>query len=176
MITNTDEIQKIIAGMERQIASNTEFIDVLSVFRNVALEFNGKVLNKRYTDEINANLPMLFSSCHCKFNQYGKTYEFVVYQRERIAEHDYKYFTFKVADCFTETESGKHRIKADAFSERCQQIREEIIAENVRIREDIDSVWQMLRDARELKRVYKEFDSKYSYSLKDKFKCNYRLH
>lgn len=175
MITSTDEIQKIIAGMERQIASNAEFIDVLSVFRNVALEFNGKVFNKRYTDEINANLPMLFSSCHCKFNQYGKSYKFVVYQRERIAEHGYKYFTFKIADCFTETESGKHRIKADAFSERCQQIREEIIAENVRIREDIDNVWQMLRDARELEQKYKEFDSKYSYSLKEKFRCNYRL-
>lgn len=176
MITSTDEIQKIIAGMERQITTNTEHIDVLSVFRSVALQFNSKVFNKRFTDEINANLPMLYSSCYCKFNQYGNSYEFVVYQRERISDNYCKYFTFKLAECFIETDSGKHRVNADAFSDRCQQIREEIIAENIRIREDIDKVWQILKDARELEQKYKEFDSKYSYSLKDKFKCNYRLH
>ena len=175
MITSTEEIQKLIEGMEKQIKANSEYIDVLSVFKDTALSFNGKVINKRFTDEINANLPMWFSSCYCSFNQYGKSYQYTVYQRDHYSENYTKCFSFPLADCFTVTDSGKHRIKADAFSDRCQQIRQAIIEENAKIRNDIDSVWQMLRDAQELMAHFREYDSKYNYGLKLRFKCAFSI-
>lgn len=175
MIIKPEEIQNIIDGMEHNIQANTEYIELLSVFKAISLAFDNKVFNKRFVDAINAQLPLIYSFCSHSFNQYGQSHQFTIYQRDRFSDNYSKTYTFKLADCFEATDSGKHRIKAAAFVEACQQMRQEIIAENIRIRAEIDTVYQMLADAQALYNQAQTFEKKYSYSLKEKFRCNYHL-
>lgn len=172
---NQEEIQQIIAEIETEISNNSIFINVLVAFVETAKTFDGKVLNCRFTNALNAA-----TNENIRVYDYKPTYrndgvQFPVYiQRSQYCEYNNKYFLF-AGDCFTLTESGKMRINAKEFSDRCAEIRNEIIAENTILRRDISNVYQMLADAENLKRQVKEYQEKYSYRITNKFKVAYRL-
>ena len=84
-------------------------------------------------------------------------------------------FRFAIKECFTETESGKLRIKAKAFRDSLKKQRDIIVSENAATREDIDKAYSMLADAAELVRLFDEYRNKYSYQMLEDFKVNYWL-
>lgn len=175
MITNTENIQSIIAGMEKAIKANTEYIAILANIKAAAEEYDGKVINKRFVDLINKHLPEGFRLYDYKQSYYATDYDFTIYQSNRNSENYSNNYRFPISSCFTVTDSGKHRVKASGFVEQCQAIRADLISKNIAIREEIDQVYQMLADAQALYEHAKQFENKYSFSLKDKFKCNYFL-
>lgn len=175
MIMDPETIQSIIAGMENTIKANTEYINLLANIKAAAKEYDNKIINKRFTDLINKHLPDSFKLYDYKLSYYCKDYDFTIYQRDRYSDNYSKTYRFPIDKCFTTTENGKHRVKASGFDEHCHVIRTDLINENIKIRDEINQVYQMLADAQELYNHAKQYESKYSYSLKDKFKCNYFL-
>lgn len=168
-----EEIQTAFSKMEHDISINTQFINSLMAFISVSEQFNNKVLNKRFTDALREALKDNFNVYDFKYSYKKDAVDFPVYIKGIY--NTSHYFRFPIDKCFTETESGKLRITAKGFREQCQEIREKLIHENMRIRSDIEIAYQMLSDAQELKKKADEYYNKYSYSLKERFKCNYTL-
>ena len=175
MFTRQEDIQEEINSMEKEITANVRFISALMTFRNVSKEFDGKVLNKRFTEELSNSACDSVRILSFKYSYNKDAVDFPVHLKERFSNNCSKYFRFPIDKCFTVTESGKLRINAKGFSERCLEIRNDLVNENAITRSEIDSVYQMLADAQELEKQADEFNKKYSYRLKDRFKCNYRL-
>lgn len=168
-----EEIQKAFDKMEHDISINTQFINSLMAFISVSEQFNNKVLNKCFTDALKDTLKENFNVYDFKYSYKKDALDFPVYIKGIHGTSHY--FRFPIDKCFTETESGKLRISSKGFREQCQIIRENLTAENARIRSEIEIVYQMLADAQELKKKADEYYNKYSYSLKERFKCNYTL-
>lgn len=173
MLTKPEEIKNILESMEKEIKANAEYIDLLFCFKKASAEYDGKVLNKRFTDVLKKHLPANFITYDLR--ELPQSIQFTVYQKERTSENYSKSYNFPIESCFTRTESGKLRVKASGFSERCVEIRNELIQQNIKIRADIDNVYPMLAEADALYKQAQAFESKYNYSLKAKFKCNYYL-
>ena len=175
MFTRQEDIQEEINSMEKEITANVRFISALMTFRNISKEFDGKVLNKRFTEELSNSACDSVRIFSFKYSYNKDAVDFPVYLKERFCNNYCKYFRFPIDKCFIVTDSGKLRINAKGFSERCLEIRNDLVNENSITRSEIDSVYQMLADAQELEKQADEFNKKYSYRLKYRFKCNYRL-
>ncbi len=165
-----EEIQKIIDSMEHEIAINTEFMTAVVALKKVAQDFDGRMFNKRFTDALQDVVKPLKVF---NYKKYSDAVEIVIYRpTSSYNELNTKHFRFSFADCFT---GDKLRVSAVGFSDRCTEIRNNLVESNSNIRRDIDSVYQMLQDAEDLKKRAEEYDNKYSYNLKSRFGCCYRL-
>ena len=168
-----EEIQIAFGKMEHDISINTQFINSLMSFISVSEQFNNKILNKRFTDALKEALKDIFNVYDFKYSYKKDAVDFPVYIKG-IYNNPY-YFRFPIDKCFTETESGKLRINSKGFREQCQVIREILTSKNAIIRSEIEIAYQMMADAQELKKMADNYYNKYSYSLKERFKCNYTL-
>lgn len=170
---SSKQIQQSFDNMERDIANNTMFINSLMAFIRVSEQFNNKVLNKRFTDALRDALKTDFNVYDFRYSYKKDAVDFPVYIKN--ISNSSKYFRFPIEKCFIETDTGKLRINTKGFREQCQIIRGNLTTENARIRAEIEIVYQMLADAQELKIMADNYYTKYSYSLKERFKCNYTL-
>ena len=143
MITNPEEIQSIIDSMESEISANEVYISALITFSDCARAFDGKVINKRFTNALKESMNNQLTVYDFKYTYRNDGIDFPVYQRNRYSDNYSKYFRFPVDKCFKETDSGKLRINAKGFSERCSDIRQDLANSNAIIRSEIDSVYQM---------------------------------
>ena len=163
-----NEIQAGIDGLEAQIITNSAFISLIPAFIEVAGTFDSKVLNKRFIDALK-------TTTGANVYSYQESYSKDAIDINIYLRNVHKTFRFAKNDCFSLTDSGKLRIDAEEFKKRLQAIREGLINENAQIRAEIDTVYQMLADAQELKAKVDEYQKKYSYRLMNQFKCNYHL-
>jgi hypothetical protein len=165
-----NEIQAGINALEAQIITNSAFISLIPAFIETAGTFDSKVLNKRFIGALNEAVGDK-ANIYSYQESYSKdAIDFNIYLRGV-----HKTFRFAKNTCFSLTDSGKLRIDAEGFKKRLQEIREGLISENAHIRAEIDTVYQMLADAQELKAKVDEYQKKYSFRLMNQFKCNYHL-
>lgn len=169
------QIQSGFNSLEDNITSNTAFINAIPAIIATAVHFDGKVLNKRFTEALNTALGDSINVYSYKESYKKDAIDISLYLKKMYSANISKQFRFEKDTCFTLTDSGKLRINAKGFKERCHSIREGLIEENTRTREDIDRVYQMLAEAQEIQTKVKEFQAKYSYGLMSQFKCNYIL-
>lgn len=170
---STKEIEKAFQDMENEIKYNNQFINALMVFIEVSKTFDQKVINKRFTAALKDALKDAFYIYDYSYSYRKDAIDFPIYLKEIYGQQ--QYFRFPLETCFTATDSGKLRINAEGFKEQCQIIRQNLVDENTRTRNDIDLAYQMMIEAAELKKKADEFNNKYSYKLKSKFKCDYML-
>lgn len=168
-------IEEGFSKMQQRIDRNTAFLTAIPAFVEIAGKNDGKVLNKRFTDQLKDSLLEGIGISEYKLSYLKDYIDVTIYLKGFYSISSSHTFRFAIADCFTETESGKLRIKAEAFRDSLKKQREDIVSENAATRADIDKAYNMLVDAAELVRLFDEYRNKYSYQMLDDFKVNYWL-
>lgn len=170
-----NEINQKIEKIERKIETNKAFIKCLGAIRETADGMDGKVFNKRFTDVLKENSR--------EFNIYGyskrpNNIEIVINLRTDCPVNYYentRHFQFSYADCFSVSENGTIRIKADGFKDRCSFLTKQFVSENAELRNGISAVYNMLREYEALKNQINDYNKRYNNVVMREFDCLCRL-
>ena len=189
--------------IQKEIATYQLYIDVLPQIMEVIRKFNGKVINKRLDDALDAAFNPEKGKrefyIYTGFNAYRETFyiEVTVYDDyitearpvswrngeagervenviHRINNRNHQ-FHFPVNTCIQETTSGKQRVIAEGFEAEQEHLVEVLQKEIKDLSDGLETVEQMQAEMAEIKAAMEKFDKKYDFRIREVFNCCYRL-
>lgn len=192
----TDETR--YALIQKEIDTYQYYIDAIPSILKVLKQFDGKVVNVKIENALKEEFDKEGKAhvraeregwCYkikvficddyvaaprplkaCVGTLTGKTDEFAYF----IQNRQYAY-AFKIDECFTKTENDRYRIDYTAMEDRLTIIAMELTNRMNDLKNGIQHVEEMQEAARQLQKMYDDYQNEYSYRIKELFDCNFSL-
>ena len=177
--------------IKKDIETYRKFAAITPQIKEVIEKHNGKVVNKKLAENINAALnggvvdrSELKFYVSTGFTRDYFTMRIICYDRhvkqynglypDNAPNYDYyaienneMYYSFPLVSCFNETESGNYRIEADKIAEKLEEIALNLEEKAVDYEMQLDKIDEMIEERRKIEKLVSEFNNKYSRRITD---------
>lgn len=181
-----------IAIINKEIEVYESYINIIPTIVKVIHEFEGKCINKRFTDALDkaVNNGDIKNRKFYVSNKYGYNgqFEIIVHSYndsvKEISEKEYpnhyrvenNTYTFMISkDNFEITDSGNYRIKANEMIDILKEHKVNILFSIKALQKGIDQADEMIAEMKRIKAEFDKFGKKYDYHIRDVMGVNFDL-
>lgn len=185
-------IETRIAIINKEIEVYESYINLIPTIAKVIHEFDGKCINKRFTDALDkaVNNGDIKNRKFYVSNKYGYNgqFEIIVHSYndsvKEISEKEYpnhyrvenNTYTFMISkDNFEITDSGNYRIKADAIIESLYKSEDILLGRIETLKAGLINADKMISEFKRIKAEFEKFEKKYDYHMRDIMGVNFTL-
>ena len=181
-----------IAIINKEIEVYESYINLIPTIAKVIHEFDGKCINKRFTDALDklVNNGDIKNRKFYVSNKYGYNgqFEITVHSyNDRVKEiTDKEYpsyykienntYVFMIPkDNFEITDSGNYRIKADVIIESLYKSEDILLGRIETLKAGLINADKMISEFKRIKAEFEKFEKKYDYHMRDIMGVNFEL-
>lgn len=181
-----------IAIINKEIEVYESYINLIPTIAKVIHEFDGKCINKRFTDALDKSVNngdtknrKFYVSTKCGYN--GQ-FEIIVHSYndsvKEISDKEYpnhyrvenNTYVFMIPkDNFEITDSGNYRIKADAIIESLYKSEDILLGRIETLKAGLIKANEMISEFKRIKAEFEKFEKKYDYHMRDIMGVNFTL-
>ena len=181
-----------IAIVNKEIEVYESYINLIPTISKVVHEFDGKCINKRFTDALdkavnNGDIKNRKFYISTEYGYNGQ-FEIIVHSYndsvKEISDKEYpnyykvenNTYTFVIPkDNFEITDSGNYRIKADAIIESLYKSEDILLGRIETLKAGLIKANEMISEMKRIKAELEAFEKKYSYHMRDIMGVNFTL-
>lgn len=182
-----------VAIINKEIEVYNSFISLIPIIERVIKEFDGKCINKKFTDRLDNEVNQTSKREQKRFyvsTNYGYNMQFEINIRaydDVVKEStngeypnsymiDRKEYTFRFPkEVFEITNSGNYRVKASEMIEYLASSTDDLLDKIETLRTGLNQADEMIAEIKRIKAAFTEFEKKYDYHIREVMGVNFTL-